>query len=86
MRETGIRLKFLLEISNIEGLDNIAFLYLAEILQKDTAFHALGNFAHIFFDAFQGGYWTFPDLFIVAHYANVLIAADRAICHLATGD
>src|SRR5580765_3642085 len=69
-----------------EGLNHVALLYVIEVLEVDTALHAVAHFAGIVFEALERTDSAFVNLHAIAHQANIGIALDDAVQHIATGD
>src|SRR5690348_1216829 len=76
----------LLDLDDREGLDNVAFLHVADVLQADAAFVAGSHFAGIVLEAPQRVDLAAEGHIAVAQDARGRVAHDLAIGHIATED
>src|SRR5205807_3121876 len=69
-----------------EGFNDIAFLYVIEVADADTALHAVADIAGIVLEALERRDFAFVDLNTIAQQAHVGIALDLPIQDIATGN
>src|SRR6478672_5478341 len=69
-----------------KGLNHVAFLYVIEVLEVNTALHAVADFAGIVLKTPERTDLAFVNLHAIAHQANIGIALDDAVQHIAAGD
>src|SRR5262245_34681726 len=69
-----------------EGFNHVALLDVVKVTDGDTAFHAVANFTGVVFETFERRDFTFVNLHAVTHEANIGIAFDKAIEHVASSN
>lgn len=65
-------------------LDKIADLNIVEILDRNTAFKALGNFFHVVFETFKLVYVSFADHNVVSVNTQFSVSDDLALGYITT--
>src|SRR6266481_5406627 len=69
-----------------EGFHHVALLHIVEVADSDAALHAVAHLTGIIFEAPERTDFAFVNLYSVAEKANVGVALDYAIDHVAAGD
>src|SRR5436309_1438002 len=69
-----------------KGLEDVAFLDVAEPVDADAALHAVRHFAGVVLEALERADLALEDLFATAHDFDFRIATDNSILHAAAGD
>src|SRR5713101_8216099 len=71
---------------HLEGFDNVVGFHVVEVLERDTAFVALRDFARVILEALQGRELAFPYRAPVADQARASAADNLAVDHHASRD
>src|SRR5882672_1391829 len=69
-----------------KSFNHIALLYVIEVLEIDTALHAIADFAGIVFKALERTDFPFEYLNAIAHQTDIGVAFDGSVQHITAGD